>query len=169
MKQSFETCRVYKNCRRNTYKRASFWSVYVIFCQRVGNRNSGNHGKRDNKGNPAVCVTRIVMYVQYMKLIVSCVVLPSFDQNWISRQILVKTQNVRFSRKSVLWEPICSVRTERQADRQADGRTDGPTEMTKLTFRRKVLLCLQAVCVAADSPVIYAFRYDVITFGNSWL
>jgi hypothetical protein len=27
---SFETCRVYKHCRINTYKSASCWYVYVI-------------------------------------------------------------------------------------------------------------------------------------------
>ena len=50
-----------------------------------------------------------------------------------------------------------------------DGRTDGPTEMTKLTFRRKAVLYRQAVVSPWIAMFFYAYRYDVIKFGNSWL
>ena len=89
-------------------------------------------------------LTKIVMYVQYMNRLVSCVVLPSYNQNWNVSTNLNKNTKCRFS-----WQ-ICPVgaklfHVDRETGRQTVRRTDGPTEMTKLTFRRQVLLYAQAV------------------------
>lgn len=71
-------------------------------------------------------VTEIVTYVQYMNLLVSCVVLPSYNQNWNVSTNFNKNTECRFSRQTC---PMGAklFHVDREAGRLLDGRTDGRT------------------------------------------